>query len=94
MMRASKPSSSRSTASTPAAKHRPSQTTDPDVADSLLERNRQLVSKLAKLRQDNSKLIEELRIYKRRSVVLREKNALLRAETARLSIRESSVRLS
>ena len=45
----------------------------------LLARNELLVETLAKLKQENSVLRQQVRVYKRRSVILREQNALLLA---------------
>ena len=45
----------------------------------LLARNELLVETLAKLKQENNALRQQVRVYKRRSVILREQNALLLA---------------
>ena len=53
----------------------------PRIVEDLRTRNLKLAASIAQLRDENLRLQQQLRLYKRRSVILREQNALLLAKT-------------
>ena len=70
-----RPSGTRAPVHTPKYRH------SPEVIEDLRTRNLKLAASIAQLREENLNLRHQLKLYKRRSVILREQNALLLAMT-------------